>query len=201
MTGDAASLRAFVALPFESEARAALALLAERLQALHWADSVRWVRPANLHLTLRFLGDIPQAAVVPLLGALATSVSDISAFRCRLGSAELFPTAARPRVVAVGLAETAAPGKLARLAECVEAAVVAAGCEPEARPFRGHVTLGRIRSRRQRLALPRDLAFESKPVEVSHVVLFRSELGARGPRYTELGRAPLAGSGGEEAGR
>ena len=184
-------MRAFVALPFEPDTQAALARGALRLRTLPWADGVRWVRPANLHLTLRFLGDIPRSAVAPLLAGLESSVSEVSQFGCRLCGVKLFPSPARPRVVAIGLADGAAQLALARLASRVEEVVVAAGFEPEARPFRAHVTLGRIRSRRKNLAGPVDLVLEPSLVEVNHVVLFRSELGAHGARYTELGRASL----------
>jgi len=103
-----------------------------------------------------------------------------------------FPPGRRPRVVVLELAPEA---PLAALAEAVERGVVAAGCAPEPRAFRGHLTLGRVRERGAPPSLA-ELAVPPAVFEVTESVLFASELHPSGSRYTPLERVPLGGAGG-----
>lgn len=147
---------------------------------------MRWVRPEALHVTLRFLGEIDAPEAGPLARRASQEVAPLRPFALHLGPAELFPSARRPRVVALGL-EPAAP--LVELAAAVECAVVAEGFPAEERPFRAHLTLGRVRDRR----FPTVAAFAVPAAElaVEEVVLFRSELSPAGSRYTPLERVRL----------
>jgi 2'-5' RNA ligase len=186
--GPHAPVRAFFAIELGEPARRAAADVARRLRASPGGDGVRWVRPEALHVTLRFLGDVEPARVAPLAGRAARDLAAFRPFVLRLGPAELFPTPSRPRVVALGLEPAVA---LAELAAAVERAVVAEGFAPEPRPFRAHLTLGRVRDRR----FPSVAALEVPAAEVAveEAVLFQSELSPEGSRYTPLGRMPLGG--------
>jgi len=182
-------IRAFFAIELGDAARRAAAELARRLREARGGDGVRWVRPEALHVTLRFLGDIDPARAPALAGRARLELAGLPSFALRLGSAELFPTPRRPRVVALGL-EPAAP--LEALAAAIERAVVAEGFAPEERPFRAHLTLGRIRGR----SFP-SVAASPPPageLAVEGAVLFRSELSPGGSRYTPLERIPLGGA-------
>ena len=183
------SLRAFVALAFDADARSALTRATALLQREPWAEGVRWVPAANLHLTLRFLGNIAQDTVPVLLDALAARLNEVEPFGCALDGVALFPTRARPRAISAGLTEANARGELALM---VEEAVVCAGHAPETRGFRAHITLGRLRRRAERKI---DLAveLEQTPVAVREIVLLKSILDPGGARYSVLGRIALGG--------
>lgn len=187
-SGESEKLRAFVALSLEPAARDALTRAGKDLQREAWAEEVRWVRPESLHLTLRFLGEIPTTGVSGLLQALTARMRDVEPFACALGGLALFPSASRPRVVAAQVTEERL---LTGLAVAVEEAVTAAGYPAETRNFRAHVTLGRFR-RGKRRGLEITATLQQVPVAVHDIVLFRSVLGPGGARYTELGRVVLA---------
>jgi 2'-5' RNA ligase len=147
---------------------------------------VRWVRPETLHVTLRFLGRTALAHVPALLQQVTSQLAAVPSFALDLGEARAFPSPRRPRVVALNL-EPEAP--VLHLARAVDAGVVAAGFEPEPRPFRGHVTLGRVQSapRGGRIPSLEGLAPRAPtPFTVREIVLFESTLGSNGSVYTPL---------------
>jgi 2'-5' RNA ligase len=181
------AVRAFFAAEPPVAARQALAVLVQQLRAQPDGDAVRWVRPESLHVTLRFLGNVPAAEVPALVQAVEAALAGVGALRVALGAVHAFPSARQPRVVVVEL-EPEAP--LGALAERVEAGVVAAGLAPSPRRFRAHLTLGRVRGRRLP-PLDRRVAGGGE-IDVHEVVLFRSDLGPGGSRYTPLARLPLA---------
>jgi 2'-5' RNA ligase len=204
-------IRAFFAIELGEPARRAAADVARRLREGPGGDGVRWVRPEALHVTLRFLGDVDSDRLAPLASRAARELAALRPFALRLGRAELFPTPSRPRVVALGL-EPAAP--LAEVAGAVERAVVAEGFAPEERPFRAHLTLGRVRAPQAKRAARRGraeggperaarrgpgfpslaaLEVPAAEIAVEEAVLFQSELSPEGSRYTPLERLRLRG--------
>jgi 2'-5' RNA ligase len=184
-----AAVRAFFAWEPAAEAKQALAALVRELRARPNGDAVRWVAPDAYHVTLRFLGNVPVAAVPALAKAVEARLAGAAPFAVAFGAARAFPSAREPRVVAIALEPEA---ELAALAERVEAGVVDAGLPAERRRFRAHLTLGRVRGRRvPELAAP---APDAGPLDVHEVVLFRSDLGANGSRYTPLAQLPLTSS-------
>jgi 2'-5' RNA ligase len=187
MTGKDA-VRAFIALDLPEPARRAAAEVSRALRALPRADAVRWVRPELLHVTLRFLGDVETQRLGPLVECVGAELAEVSPFALELGGVQVFPPR-RPRVVALHLhpEET-----LGALAAAVERGAVTAGFPAEERPFRAHLTLGRVRGRRG----PHTAGVGSPPPapwDVAETVLFRSRLGSDGPRYTPLERIALGG--------
>ena len=184
------AIRTFVAIDLDSEARRAAADWLSRLRAEPDASAVRWVRPEALHVTLRFLGNIEAGRVAALARAVGAEVARIAPFELALGAPKLFPSARRPRVVALALEPEAG---VAELAAAVERGVVAEGCEPEARRFRAHLTLGRIPGQ-SAPALPAAAGAKQARLRVGEVVLFRSDLSRSGARYTPLERMPLGGT-------
>jgi len=189
---EVSKLRAFVALDFDSEVKeamgACIASLSQRLEFVR----VRWVASSNLHLTLRFLGDIDAVSIPFLIECVAAEVSEVEAFRGRLVSPALFPSKRRPRVIAVGLEPSAS---FRCLAAAVEHGVVTAGFPKEPRPFRAHVTLGRLPQGRVELpeleALEVGDGLDAVEVRAREVVLFRSDLRSTGPVYTQIARIQL----------
>jgi len=182
-------MRAFLAVELPDPARRAVVELVRRLRGRPGGEGVRWARPETLHVTLRFLGDdVAPEATGDLARRVGAEVAEIAPFELRLGPVRPFPSPRRPRVVAL---DVEPPEPLAGLAAAVERGVAAAGLPPEARPFRGHLTLGRLRGRRFPDAS--DLATPPTPIPVRGVVLFRSELGPDGARHTPLEQIPLGG--------
>jgi 2'-5' RNA ligase len=183
------TLRAFLAAEIGEGARRALAEAAGRLAREVRGRGVRWARPETYHVTLRFLGEIEVERVAPLAARVAEAVAGVAPFELRLGALVAFPGPRRPRVIAATLEPEAA---LEALARRVEAAVVGAGLPPEERPFRPHLTLGRVRDR----AHPDPAAagpLPAEPFRVAEVVLFRSDPRENGALHTPLERLALGG--------
>lgn len=185
-------LRTFLATEIGTEARQVAASWIDRLRREAWGDAVRWTRAEALHVTLRFLGATPEDRLVPLATALRRETADLAPFTVRLGALAAFPHARRPRVLVLDLDDEPA-GALADLAGAAERAAAAAGFAPEARPFRGHLTLGRRHQQRRLLRLPDGARAEPAPFPVDSVVLFRSQLSSAGSTYTPLERIALGG--------
>jgi 2'-5' RNA ligase len=181
------ALRAFLALEIGEGARRAAAAAAERLAREVRGREVRWARPESYHLTLRFLGEISAEQAALVAARVAEAVAPIAPFELRLGELVAFPSLRRPRVLAVSVEPEAL---LTALARRVEAATLRAGLSPEARAFRPHLTLGRVRDR----AHP-DLhaagPLRAEPFRVAEVVLFRSDLHPEGALHTPLERLAL----------
>lgn len=178
--------RLFVALALPEAVR-------ERLVALQPSVSMRgarWVPPAHLHLTLRFLGETPDVQVPPLLARLGRVVA--SPFALDLKGVGVFPHPARPQVLWAGLLPSE---PLAALAMQVEAAVEAAGYAPERKPFHPHITLARLNHpERARVVafLAQHQDFEAGPFTVSDFRLYASTLHPTGAVYAPLATFPLA---------
>lgn len=181
--------RCFVAVSLAEPARAAVVAYLERLRAT--VAGVAWTRADTLHLTLQFLGDVASSRVPSLIDRWRDALGDAEAFTLRVGGVGAFPNLARPQVLWVGTTSD----RVAALVERVQGASEAEGFARERRPFHPHVTLGRVRSRRDApdLAfLARDGAREFGSAPVEQIVLYRSELRAGGARHTPLAIFPLA---------
>jgi 2'-5' RNA ligase len=182
-------MRAFFAVALDAATRRAAAAWTHSLRGRSGGDAVRWVREESLHVTLHFLGDIDPARVPDLVRAVARETAGVEPFRLGLGAAQLFPSERRPRVVALAL-EPLPP--LEALVGAVARGAAAAGFAPEERPFRAHLTLGRVKPRTaQRLDVTAPDTVGSEACDVTEAVLFRSELQRTGARYTPLERVPL----------
>jgi RNA 2',3'-cyclic 3'-phosphodiesterase len=177
------AVRAFVALELEERLQAALGDLQARLRPR--LGKIRLVRPEGIHLTLRFLGSTSPVQVERLRSALAAAAAECPATEARAASLSTFPERGSPRVLWLGI-EVKPP--VLRLQEACERAARAAGFEPEARPFRAHLTLGRWRERVPRPELP---PVDLGPTRLEALSLFRSELRPEGAVYTPLARFSL----------
>ena len=181
-------LRTFFAVELGDAARRAAAELARRLAEEPGGDAVRWLRPETYHVTLRFLGDTPVARLGELVASVQRASAGQAPLELRLGALGALPNARRPRVVAIDV-EPYEP--LAALAASIERGVVAVGFAPEERPFRAHLTLGRVVRGRRSLRLRERC--EAAPFAVDSFALFRSDPGPDGAHYTPLERIALEG--------
>jgi RNA 2',3'-cyclic 3'-phosphodiesterase len=155
---------------------------------------VKWVRPDQFHLTLKFLGEIPEAEAAAALDALRLAAAGIGPFELEVCGLGAFPGPDRPRVIWAGIAGGKRP--LEELAAAVEKQMQLAGFPPEQRRFAAHLTLGRVREGGflppQLGSLIRAAAarrFGSHPL--TGAVLLKSELRPAGPLYTPIGHAPF----------
>ena len=187
--------RLFVAAWLPAAARAEAAEAAERLRSAE-AD-VRWVPPENLHVTLRFLGDVEGDRVDDLAGCLSRALVACESFRIRLSGLGRFPSRGAPRVVWAGMEQ--GKREIASLASVVEKALLNEGFldRIEERPFRAHVTLGRPRSSRgvgRLLDLLEEVSFRGGTHPLQEVTLAESRLSPRGAEYSAVARFPLDGA-------
>ena len=184
-------MRAFLGIALPKSAQQSLAVLQGEL-ATSRAD-VKWVEPATLHLTLKFLDEISDAQCHAIEVLLARIASREEPFSLRVEGVGAFPSVGAPRVIWVGLAE----GKeiVARIAGAIEQEGDALALRREERPFAGHLTLGRVRSSRNRQALTQCLratVWKSPPPwRVSTLTLYQSVLSPAGPSYAVLADVPL----------
>jgi len=180
-----------VAILLEDAVRGELAAAIERLRPV--SRDVGWVNPGNLHLTVKFLGNVVQDRIDAIVSALTGAVEGLGAFDAAIRGLGAFPSLTRPRVIWAGVAEGA--GAMVEVARRVDEALVAVGFAREARPFSPHTTLGRVRRPGPNPALASALraqeASEFGRIHVGGVRLMRSELSPRGARYTELATAVL----------
>jgi 2'-5' RNA ligase len=168
--------------------------VADRLRMSSGAPSASWTTPEKLHLTLKFADRLSAAAVSAIGGELARWVIGVSAPTAVVSRVGAFPSLSDARVVVIDLAD--ADGALARLAAQADALLAKHGVPAEARPFRAHVTVARLKR-------PYDARRWLKPEAVASLgecrmaalTLYRSELGAGGSVYTPLSRAPFEGEG------
>src|SRR5512133_698429 len=189
--------RLFVALdPPEAVGRRIVAAVAAlRRSAGRAADEVRWTGPESLHLTLQFLGAVPEERIAELDGAVRAAAAASRPLQLELRGAGGFPNARRPRVIWLGLAGDLAP--LAALAEDLGRRLTPLGFPPEARAFTPHLTIGRARDGRGAPGLGGALAEASQGEGIgwraAELVLFESHLEPGGARHEALLRAPLGG--------
>jgi 2'-5' RNA ligase len=189
------NLRLFAALDPPGPVRRELASAQADLRrgAGPHAEEVRWIPPDRLHVTLRFLGAVPEEQVAAVRDALAGAAAGSHPLALEVRGAGGFPTPRRARVVWLGLAGDA--GGLASLASELERRLAPLGFPSEERPLVPHFTVGRSRERRGAIGLERALADAAAarpiPWRASELCLFRSHLSAGGPRYEAIARFPL----------
>lgn len=189
-------IRSFIAIELPAEVKLALASLQERLKSGSRAP-VRWVEPDNIHLTLKFLGNIDAGITGQITAALREAVGNTRPFHLEVKGLGVFPNPRRVQIVWVGL--TGELDSLTRLHRNIESGLVPLGFKAETRPFSPHLTLARVRDRaspreRQGLGnLVTGISFESGTVlNVDSVHLMRSQLTDEGPVYTRISSVNLS---------
>ncbi len=179
-------MRLFLALPLPSAIRALVAALADTP-----VRSLRWTPHEQLHLTLRFIGDVESAVLDPLTARL--SAIRVEPFLLALEGAGAFPPRGSPRVLWIGIAP--ADPRLLQLRQQVDDTLLAVGLDADLRNFHPHVTLARCTETaagpaHQWVRAHRD--FAGPPFLVESFDLLSSELHPNGARHTLLARFPLA---------
>ncbi len=191
-----AVIRSFVAIELNEPTRRALTALQRDLATRVPRESVRWIAPESLHVTLQFLGDVPYEKIAAIVEALRKVCADVPSFSFDLMGLGVFPNPRRPRIVWVGVHEP--QGTLVALHHKVGQMLSPLGFPPEERTFTPHLTIGRA----SRHASPGELRaigelitkldvglIERVPVE--RIVLMKSDLRPDGAVYTPQATLPL----------
>lgn len=191
-------LRAFIAVEIPPSIQDAIYAETAGLRKALSPNLVRWVAARNLHLTLKFLGDVSPANLEMLAQILGVEAAQHRALALQVSGLGLFPGPRRPRVIWVGIQ---APAALESLQRGIEAVATRLGYVSEERPFSPHLTIGRIRQnlsateqQRIRSALDGIEVGVLGRADVEAVHLYKSDLRPDGAVYTRLFSAPLAKS-------
>jgi len=170
-------------------------LLRERVAA----PDIKWVTAGNIHVTLKFLGDVPRARIEEIGRSLEPICAAAPLMRLSVAGLGAFPSPRAPRVVWAGLQGDIEP--LSSLARSVDGALVALGYPGESRPFTPHLTLARVRQEatgdvRSRLAdvLLRARMSQPLPFQADSASIMRSQLTPRGAVYSRLAHLPFGSS-------
>jgi 2'-5' RNA ligase len=184
-------MRTFIAVEITGETATAMTEYLEHLRR-HPAK-VRWSRPDQMHLTLKFLGEIQESVAGTVSEALKALAAGSSPFQAELKGLGGFPNLKRPNVLWAGVTDGAA--ELVALAEQVEREMESLGFKREGRPFRPHLTLGRVKLNKDLGAvcaqMEKDAGRSFGVFPVGEMVLFKSVLSPSGADYTALGRFKL----------
>ena len=208
-------IRAFIAIELPDKVRAALGEVQERMRRARLGVKVSWVKVGNIHLTLQFLGYVPEDKIPGISTALGQVCAAHEAFDVPVGGVGAFPNVNRARVLWVGCGTTqvgahcvrpigdtglqqgARSAPLQELARAVQTAMQEFGFEPEHREFAAHLTLGRIKPAPTKSGFPRPDVTLTKLLDslrdcpcgtlrVDAVHLFESQLNPQGSIYTKL---------------
>jgi RNA 2',3'-cyclic 3'-phosphodiesterase len=193
------SYRTFVAIELPRALRAKLIEHIQRLRRQYPDARASWNREDNLHLTLKFLGNVPVSEIPKLSDAIARAVSDLKPFELMVAGCGVFPPKGRPNVLWIGVTEPAAQAagqvsKLSILHESIERDCSTAGFPREQRPFHPHLTIARLRKtgdERRLSEAHQNHAFAPETFSVSEVVVLKSELLRQGSNHNAISRHPL----------
>jgi len=179
-------LRAFIAITLPQQ----VLLAADTIQKKLASNGIRlkWVRPGNMHLTLRFLGDIEEAQIPQIVTAIGSAAKEVTPFSLNAKRVGVFPNFRLPRVVWMGIEGELNP--LMHIYQRLEKELTLLGFPHERRPFTGHLTLGRV-SDRIIAQLLLDAISTAGPIEsgmftVDRICFIKSGLRPTGAVYTQL---------------
>lgn len=187
-------MRVFIAIDIDDEIRAGLGNLQQQLQdkANIKKGDVKWVAPENIHLTLKFLGEIKDEQVVDVCNVVKDVASRHHSFELEVGSVGSFGGRSA-RVLWVGIGK--GKDSLLQLQKDLEQQLASSGWPPEQREFAGHLTLCRVKNSQAGVklaAVTEDYKdFKLGTIEADSVCVYQSQLAPSGPIYTVLGNYKL----------
>ncbi|MBN1693336.1 MAG: RNA 2',3'-cyclic phosphodiesterase [Dehalococcoidales bacterium] len=188
-------IRSFIAVELPVELKQALSRLQAKMKSAS-AAPVKWVEPGNIHLTLKFLGDVSTEIIGRITAVLEDAARGTHPFDIGVSGLGAFPALKRARVIWVGL--TGELEKLEQLQKRIEAGLEPLGFPPEGRPFSPHLTIGRVRDYARpddRLALGEliggTILEQEYKIGVNAVHLIKSQLTREGPIYSKISAVTL----------
>jgi RNA 2',3'-cyclic 3'-phosphodiesterase len=188
------NIRAFLAIEPSAEVLSAIARLQEKLKK-EISGAISWTRPQGNHLTLKFFGNIDRNTVENICAAVKKQTAATQPLLLKVEKIGVFPDIRKPRVLWVGTSGDS--GRLTLLQNKLEADFEVLGFPRENRPFRAHLTLGRIKDSRAaagiEAAMKKHSAFAAGEFRVAELILFQSNLTPQGAIYTKLQTFQLGG--------
>ncbi len=184
----------FCAVELPAEVRIRLQSHIEALRHAHPEARLSWSRPENIHLTLKFFGNVEQNRIPRISVAADRTAKRVSQFVFGVEGSGVFPKPNQPRVLWIGVGDPS--GKLTNLQQLLENECAAEGFAKEDRFYRPHLTIARLRSpngARELGDAHMKLIFPPVKILVSELVVFRSELSSKGSRYTAISRHKFSG--------
>lgn len=182
--------RSFIAIEFPIEIQNQLLVAISGLSNAFPPPTLRWVKTGNIHLTLKFLGEVDMKGLAQFASAIQDKVNGLTPFILSFSELGLFPGRGLPRILWIGIRPVP---ELTTLNASIESAAEQLGHDRETRPFSPHLTIARVgdrfqSSRSQELVLAaRQVDLSRIPsIEVNSVVLFKSDLHPEGPVYSIL---------------
>ena len=188
------SWRVFCAVELPQTARRLVLRHIAHLKEKAPQTKASWAHGANLHLTLKFLGEIPTASVPDFSKAVSQAVSQVQPFSICFEHTGIFPPRGQPRVLWIGINDVSE--KLVELQARLEDESAQAGFARETRPFHPLLTIARLRQTDNARALAnahQHMEFDPLEIAVAELLVIRSELSSVGSKYTVVSRHPLFG--------
>ncbi len=186
--------RVFCAIEIPSDTRQRIAEHTEQLR--HALPDVQpsWTKPENIHLTLKFFGNISRHQVLKASEAASRAATCVGPLTLHVGQPGAFPARGPAKVIWIGINDPT--GDLFKLYQTLEEQCALEGFAREERAFHPHLTVARLRHPRGARMLAekhKEMGFESNEIVVSNLILLRSELNPKGSNYTVVSEHPLAG--------
>ena len=185
------TIRSFIAFELPAAVLSLLDNLQQELKSLQL--KVRWVRPENIHLTLKFLGDIDPGDIANVGEAMAAAVGEWAPLKLSVGGIGFFPGVKRPRVIWVGLGGEIQA--LQNLQRNLDQRLADLGFAKEKKSFKGHLTLGRFKGASNRETIRQIMSDYSdagrEEFTANRIILFKSDLKPSGAIYTRLKQVEL----------
>lgn len=186
-------IRTFIAVEIPVSIRRRIEELQESLAPA--AEDVKWVEPENIHLTLKFLGEVDERDVYTVCKSVEAAVAGTTPFEITVAGVGAFPNANRPRVIWAGVRQGSQ--EITAIHDAIDESLEGQGYPREDRSYTPHFTIGRIRrtvpNPRLQNALDQQANWEAGSCPVHEVLIMASQLGPKGPQYTVMGRGPLSG--------
>jgi 2'-5' RNA ligase len=187
-------MRTFIAIELPQDIKDAISRVQVKLKAT--GADVKWVAPSNIHLTLKFLGEIDEKTRDAVIEVMQEISSGIGQFPVKLGSIGAFPRIQSPRIIWIGLSQ--GHDQIKTIAQRLETELETCGLAKENREFSSHITIGRIRSLKNNDALAAGISKLDGTVTenlgeflAGNITLFKSTLTPQGPIYEKLQETSL----------
>lgn len=188
------TIRTFIAIDLDPTIRRAIEQIQDFLKKLDC--HVKWVKPENIHLTLKFLGEVKLKKIDAIKQTMENILKNTESIDTELTQLGAFPSANHPRVLWAGLKDD--ERRIVRLAASLEEGLGKIGFKKEQRPFSPHITIGRMRSPRNLILLSKAISDYPLPAgltqTIQSVTLYKSTLTPQGPIYEILEEFHFAGT-------
>jgi len=187
-------MRCFISVELPDEIKQKMQKAIDELKAAR--AEVKWVDIKNIHLTLKFLGWVEEKDLEKLVSIVEDEVQKFTSFKVNFEGLGTFPEGRAPRVIWIGT--SSGEEEMKGIAQVLEKSLSQAGFRPEARGFRGHATVGRVKGKgvdklKEKIVRFKDLKFGE--CYIDHIHIMKSTLTKKGPVYEVYKKVKLKGGG------